>query len=230
MSTTEHAPPELMVPCSKEQIVSMQPTRSVLAAMLVLVCVACGCSSSSSLVGEWRDQSLASRPYRRLLVIALADREDLRRAYEDAFVRELRHRGNDAVRGYTLLPWSTEIDRDAVVKAVADSGADSVIVTRLLKMEPRIVGASPAYTPSVTNLYSYPSAGWYHERPVSGGSRLQAYQTTVATLETSLFDAATARIAWSGTTETFDAEEAQRQIPGLVKTLTAAMVKAKVIA
>jgi hypothetical protein len=210
---------------------STQAPIRIRAATAVLVCLALGCSSSTSLLGEWRDPSLTRGPYRKVLVLAMGPREDLRRTYEDAFVRELRQRGTVAIESYTLLPLPTEhVERDAVVKAVADSGADAVIVTRLLKMESRVVGGSPAYTPPTTSLYGYQAMGSYY-RPVGyGDSALQAYPSMVATLETSLFDAATARVAWSGTTETFDADEAQRQIPGLVKTLITAMVKAKFIA
>jgi hypothetical protein len=190
-----------------------------------------GCSSSTSLIGEWRAPSLTRGPYRKVLVLAVGPREDLRRRYEDAFVHELRQRGTVAIESYTLLPLPTEhVERDAVAKAVADSSADAVIVTRLLNMESRVVGGTPAYTPPTTSLYGYQATGWYYEPAGYGGSALQAYASTVATLETSLFDAATAQVAWSGTTETFDADEAQRQIPGLVKTLITAMVKARVIA
>jgi len=212
---------------------STQAPLRIGAATLMLACLALGCSSSSnsSLVGEWRDPSPTHGPYRKVLVLALEPRQDLRRTYEDALVRELRQRGTVAIESYTLLPLSSEhVDRDTVIKAVADSGADAVIVTRLLKMESRVVGGSPAYTPPTTSLYGYQATGSYYQPVGYGDNALQAYSSKVATLETSLFDAATARLIWSGTTETFDADEAQRQIPGLVKTLTTAMVKAKVIA
>ena len=211
---------------------SPRAVRSTCIALLLLAGLPAGCSSSS-VVSEWREESFTGQPFRKVLVIALGKQQDLRRSYEDAFVRNLRERGGDAVAGYSLLPFETDkIDRAALSKAVIDSGADAVIVTRLLKTEERVVGSTPTYIPPTTGLYGYHSTAWssYYEPGGSTGTGLQPYIQTIATLETSLFDAKTAQLVWHATTETFDADQAQRQIPGLVKTLTGAMVRAKVIA
>lgn len=198
-------------------------------AILVLGCLALGCNNSS-LVSQWRDPSLTRGPYSKVLVLSIGPSQDMRRTYEDAFARELRQRGLAAIESYTLPPLSTnDFDRDTVVKVVADLDVDAVIVTRLLDMESRAVAGSQGYTLHTTSLYSYRGAGSYYRSAGYGGSGLQAYQSTVATLETSLFDAASALIVWTGTTETFDADEAQQQIPDLVKTLITAMVAARLI-
>jgi hypothetical protein len=201
--------------------------------LIVLMSLASGCSTSS-VVDEWREPSAAAAaPYRKVLVVALGKRVEVRRQYEGEFARDLRQRGVEAIEGYALLPDSTdEVDRNALLKAVADSRADAVAITRLLKVEPRVVGGTPTYTPPTTSLHGYHATSWsnYHEpASASGGGGLQPYVQSVATLETSLFDAGSATLVWRATTETLDADAAQRQIPGLVKTLVDAMAKAKMI-
>lgn len=198
---------------------------------MALISLSCGCSTSS-VVDEWREPSVSGAPYRKVLVIALGKRVELRRQYEGEFARDLRRRGAEAIEGSALLPDDTDkVDREALLKAVADSGADAVAITRLLKMDQRVVGASPTYTPPTSSLHGYHAANWssYYEPAPASGSGLQAYVQTVATLETSLFDAKSAKLVWRATTETVDADAAQRQIPGLVKRLVDAMAKAKMI-
>ena len=211
--------------------------RGPLLVLVALAALACGCSTSS-VVDEWRDPgaSASAAPYRKVLVVALGKRVELRQKYEGEFVRALRQRGAEAVEGFALLPDNTDkVDRDALLKAVSDSGADALAITRLVKMDQRVVGGAPTYVPPTTSLNQYYAANWsrYYEPTsyghYSGGTGLQAYVQTVATLETSLFDAKSAQLVWRATTETLDADAAPRQISGLVKTLVEAMAKAKVI-
>ena len=196
--------------------------------LIVLTILACGCSSSS-VVNEWREPSVSGAPYRKVLVVALGKRVELRRQYEGEFARNLRQRGAEPIEGAALLPDDTDkVKREALLKAVADAGADAVAITRLVKMEQRAVAAPPA--PPTTSLHGYYSSNWstYYE-PSSGGGGLGPYTQTVATLETSVFDAKSAQLVWRATTETVDADTAQKQIPGLVKKLVDAMAKAKMI-
>jgi hypothetical protein len=176
-------------------------TYRVRQSLLVLTILASGCSSSS-VVNEWREPSVTGAPYRKVLVVALGKRVELRRQYEGEFARHLRERGAEAVEGSALIPDDTDkVDRDALLKAVADSGADAVAITRLAKMEERAVAAPP--TPPTTSLHGYyASSNWsnhYEPSNVSGGG-LQPYVQTVATLETNLFDARSAKLVWRATT------------------------------
>jgi hypothetical protein len=184
-------------------------------------------------VDEWREPSVAAAaPYRKVLVVALGKRVELRRKYEGEFVRCVRERGGAAIEGYALLPDNTDkVDRNALLKAVADSGADAVAVTRVLAVDQRVVGGTPTYTPPTTSLHGYHTTNWsnYYEPAAASGGGLQPYVQTVAVLETSLFDAKSAQLVWRATTETVDADAAQRQVSGLVKTLVEAMAKAKMI-
>ena len=194
------------------------------ASLIVLTTLSCGCGTSS-VVNEWREPSAAAAPYRKVLVVALGKRAEVRRQYEGQFARDLRGRGVEAVEGTALLPDDTDkVDRDALLRAVAESGADAVAITRLVKMAQRELAAAPPYVPPTTSLHGYHSSNWSSHYDPAGQS-VQA----VATLETSLFDARRAQLVWRATTETVDADDAQRQIPGLVKTLVNAMAKAKVI-
>jgi hypothetical protein len=204
---------------------------SVSVSLALLTILSCGCGTSS-VVNEWREPSAAaSAPYRKVLVVALGKRVDLRRQYEGEFARDLRQRGAEAIEGSALLRDDTDkVDRDALLKAVADSGADAVAITRLVKMDQRAVAAPSA--PPTTSLHGYYSSNWsnhYEPSGASGSGGLGPYVQTVATLETSLFDAKSAQLVWRATTETVDADAAQRQIPGLVKKLVDAMAKAKMI-
>jgi hypothetical protein len=154
-----------------------------------------------------------------VLVIGVATPPDVRRAYEDAFVKQLQVLGASGAVSYTLLPDAQSADKAAIKQAAAQSGADAVLLTRLVKVEKQAVVIPP--DPGVQDRIDSAWLGTY--TPVVAG------QNTIVTLESRLFDADTGQIVWSGTTQTFDAEDLHRAISSTSRTIVNELAKQKML-
>lgn len=170
------------------------------AAMALLACgLLAGCIYTQ-MQSSLKEPGYSGPAFRQVLVIGMARRGDIRRIYEDAFVTQLAARGVQAVPSYTVLPDAQLTDKEAIGQAVARFGADAVLVTRLVKLEKQDVVMPPS-----PRMQEYVDTAWpgTYTPEVAG-------QTDIATLETKLFEAGSGRLAWSGTTRAFDAQDLQR--------------------
>jgi hypothetical protein len=163
-----------------------------------------GCASTR-LVSQWRSPDIHGGPYRKVLLVAVAKTDETRRTTEDAFAGHLTPLGVGSVASYTVIPELGEVSKERIEKAVADSGADAALVCRLLKVD-TITQVVPDHYPS-PSFYGYYHVAWagYYEPSM-------VYQTDVFTIEAKLFDAKSAALAWSGTTETTDPGDPRQEI------------------
>lgn len=74
----------------------------------------------------------ADAPYHNVLVVSLFKSFDMRRFLEKEIVKELEARGINAVASTSMIDVKTPLNRDSVLDAVAQAGADAVLVTQLL--------------------------------------------------------------------------------------------------
>ncbi len=169
------------------------------AVSLVLLLTAC---AGATVKSTWRDPADAGGAVRKLLVIGVSAQATTRRTFEDAFVKALSGKGADAVASYTLLPDLGPESREPLEALVKSSGADAMVVTRLVKRETRTqvsqspAPVTPARVPMSASLYGWYPQMWagYYEPPT-------VYQYDVVVLETQLYRAAGGKMAWSAASE-----------------------------
>ena len=77
----------------------------VCAVFIGLLMVACG---GTKLTQTKMDESRRGKPVSDILVIGITYKEDVRRAFENEFVTQLKAAGVDAVSGLSVLPISAE--------------------------------------------------------------------------------------------------------------------------
>lgn len=194
----------------EEDIVSMKASRLIFWVFLAIA-MQMGCASVS-LVDSWKDAGAPAKRYQKLLVVGVAEKMQMRQVFEEVFSAELRNRGVTAIRSYLVTGAEKNPSRASLEEAVQRSGADGVITTRLvsLKKDTEVrtgyVMTDRGYTngrfndPTVfpADLYGFYGATvsyatFYHRS-------VDVTMSTVATIETNLFDAGTGRLVWSGTT------------------------------
>src|SRR4030095_4092778 len=124
-----------------------------------------------------------------------------RRVLEDVIVAKLKAGGVEAVPGWQFLS-SGPMPEDAFAAAVAKSGADAMLMVRLLGVETQTT-VWPPMGPRV-GWYGFYS-GWYAYPDVT--------QSQIAVVETTLFDAKSRRVIWSGTSETLNPTSVQKDAP-----------------
>lgn len=182
---------------------------------LMLIIMETGCASIS-LVNSWKDDKAPAKQYRKLLVVGVAKSNQMRQVFEEVFSDELRKMKLEATSSYTVTGVEAKQSRETLEEAVRKSGADGVLITRLVNLKRNTTTQTgfvmtdrgfshpdfhdPVFMP--TDMLGYYGATVSHasfeHRPV------EVTTSTVATLQTSLFDAGTGRLVWSGTTSAVD--------------------------
>jgi hypothetical protein len=178
--------------------------RSLIA--LVGVGLLLGACASTQLVNVWKDAQYAGPAITRILVIGVTKQAGIRRTFEDIFVKQLREHRVEAVQSYTLIPEDGEVPRERLAQAVEQSGADGVLVTRLLKVDRQTQIYPGTYAgPPYMGVYGFYSSAWigFYEPP-------QIYTYDVVTSETSLFEAKSNHLVWSGTSETLSPRDVRK--------------------
>jgi len=162
----------------------------VLAGALALAACA-----TTTMRDSWFDPSVRSAPFARVLVVTVGGDLAQQRIFEDMLAEKLRTVGIDAVPGYRFLPDSkaTEAQMDA---AVARAGADGLMLVRFKGVRTE----TEVRTSMVPGAFGPGWYGWYG----SWYAVPEVYQTRIATVETSLFDVGSRKLAWTGVTETYD--------------------------
>jgi hypothetical protein len=179
----------------------------------ILAVLTGACVSTTELVQVWRSPRYVDQEFKKVLVLGILSSPGKRRIFEDAFVEELRRRGVQAVRSYTLLPEDDQIERSRLEEVVVKNGFDAVLSARLLGVRQE-TEVSPGYVTAVPavgfsrDFYGYYGAAWYRTTPPA------IYQYNVVTVETSLYETKSWELLWSGTTRSVDPGAIDQEISG----------------
>lgn len=157
------------------------------------------------------DEARRGKPVSNVLVIAVTYKKDIRRAYENSFVAQLRGVGVKAVSSADAIPISEEqqLEKEAISKAVQAHGNDAVIITHVADVERKEVISREL--PSRHGYYNHYQ--WAYNSifgPGYSGTR------TVVRLVTNLYDVKTERLIWSGRSETLNPDSTARIIDDVI--------------
>jgi hypothetical protein len=182
------------------------------AALALTACV------STSIRDSWLDPQHRGPAYRKVLVLGVSSELTDRRVFEDVMVERIAATGATAAQSYRYLPEGGKVPEAELDGAVRVSGAEALLMSRVRNVDRR-TSVSTAMLPAMPigagwyRLYS----GWY---PVT-----EVRQYDVAVVETTLFDAASKDVVWTGVTETFAPRSVNQDAPGfadvIVKELSA---------
>jgi len=211
---------------------SMQAMISAAACAAILLA---GCASTT-LQSTWVDPGFTGGPFKKVFVMGLAARNvTARRVFEDIMVARLQSVGVQAVPAWQAIPIEGVVPEPMLDEAVAKSGADAVMMTRLLGIETQtnvstMMVPGPVVGPRVGPGWGGP--GW--GGPGWGGPGWwgaynawyavpQVTQYQIATAETTLYDVATRRLVWTATSQTFNPQSVQQEAPGLADAVIGAL-------
>jgi len=172
----------------------------LLFALLVMSLTGC---ASLSLQHAAKDATLPAKQYKKLLIVGITDVSQRRQVFEEVLATELQKRGVAAIPSYTITGVTGKLTWAAGEEAVRKTGADGAITTRMvaLKKDTSVNtgfvmtdhGFADGYGVHVTY------ATFIHQ-PV------EVLLSTKMAIETNLFDAATGRLVWTGTSSAVDPE------------------------
>jgi hypothetical protein len=185
------------------------------------VSLASACASSSKIINQWVNPDYSSVALRRILVLGVSKQAGIRRTFEDAFVARLKAEGVDAVPSYRYIKDDGQADEALVKSAVTQANADGALITRLVRMEKKsdVVGGYYQPAPAMTfGFYRGYTASWlgYYEPP-------RIYQYDVYISETNLYDLGQDQLVWSGTVQTTDPGDINKEINRYVEQVIVAL-------
>ena len=186
--------------------------------------------ASTTIVDQWESPRYSGGPFKRLLVVGITKEATVRRIFEDEFVRALRVRGTDAVAGYMLIPEDGQVDRPRLERAVKESRADGVVITRVLRVEKKtqVVPGTPVLPGFGTDVYGHYGTGWggiwtgYASPPA-------VFQYDEVKAETKLFDARNAALVWAAQSDVFSPTDARKDSADFAARIIAALASRKLI-
>lgn len=176
---------------------------------LILV-PACG-GPTTRLTTVWSDSQFQGRKARKVLVMAITQRENVRDAYERRVCERLAGIGVNAIPSLDVFFHNEELSKEVLQEDLADLGVDAVIVSRLISVDTETYYV-PGYVPYpyYNDFYGYYGAVY---GPVYSPGYLS--QSTIVQIETNLYETATAKLAWSGVSESFDPRDPGEVIDAL---------------
>jgi hypothetical protein len=193
-------------------------------AWLVLAALVSGCQTTS-VRSAWFDTDFTGPPMRRIVVTgSIASAAD-ERLLEDSFVEKLRAAGVDAVAGHSLRLDDPALPDASFDAAVAQSGAQGLLLVRLLGVDTRT---------QVSTTMVRGGMGW--GRGTWGGATRtmipvqEVRQYEIATVESKLFDVPSRRLVWAATTTTFNPRSVAREAPAFASLVVGQLADRDIIA
>lgn len=185
------------------------------------------CTTTTVMTDVWKDKTYQGKP-QKIMVIMVAKSQDMRNLFENRFVGELSNRGNNAFQSHKFIPMEELRDRELVKSKIKSSGADTVLVSRLVdtrtieSYHPGLVTVTPMIVPD----YYYNWWGYYNVAFVDYG---YTGDVRVAYIETNLYDVKTEKLIWTGHSKTERTYGEQELITAFIKLILGKLKSAGLI-
>ncbi|MGB5810020.1 MAG: hypothetical protein WBG86_05780 [Polyangiales bacterium] len=187
------------------------------ALLLALVAVVACSHATTSIPQSYRNPGYEQIVFSNLLVIGVAQSQEGRQAFEDAFAAAIATEGGRAQASWTLLPDATQLSKEQILGVIESGGFDGVVITRLLAVEKdQEYEEGSTYLNPQTRYYSggygYGYGNYYG---FYGTTYAQVHESghfetsTTLRLETNLYSAATEGLVWTGQSDTVDPDSIQ---------------------
>jgi hypothetical protein len=141
--------------------------------------------------------------FRTLLVVGVINSQGIRKEFEDKMEAMLKQGNVGAAASYEVLPEGAEVTREVIGQAIADTGIDAVLVTRLVaardeKKEAAEAKPGQERTPipfdgqGPSDIY-----GYYSHAFQSASASDLSFTERIVDLETRLFEVKEGKSVWS---------------------------------
>ena len=197
---------------------------------VIALCTLAACNKTKTNISQsYENPGFEGTVFSKLLVIGVAESEEGRQAFENAFAEAIANEGGGAKPSWSVLPKTTQLEEQEIRAELEAGGYDGVLITRLLSVDkdqkytPASTYNNPKtrYYPGGGGMYGYGFYGFY------GTTYAQVHEpgyfetSTIIRLETSLYSTATDGLVWTGQSETIDPDS----IPDARASMTAAVAQ-----
>jgi hypothetical protein len=194
----------------------------ILSAAFVALALLASCATSR-LVSQQSNPDYVGKSFKSVMVVAVTRDELVRRTFEDRMVALLGKRGAKGIPSYAAVGPRGQVEEADLRQAVAKSGAEGVLVTRVTRVD-RPSGTLPGATVAV-GLYGYYSGVW--QTVYLAPQKIAGPSWTVS--ETRLFDAKSGTLAWTGVMDTRENDDLDAALTQYIEVIFDAMVSDRVL-
>ncbi len=168
--------------------------------------------ATTKLTAVWEDPGFKG-PIRKIAVVGAFQSQAIRNIFEDEFVSRLSDSGLDSIASYTIVPVEKVGDMDHVMSRIRESGADAVLVTRLIDImtEQTYIRESVYVVPQY-----YHEWGHYHTYIYSPGYMVE---TDYAYAETNIYSVNDGKMIWTAHSRTQISATNEKLIKSFVRTI-----------
>jgi hypothetical protein len=185
-----------------------------------------GCATSS-LISQQSNPDYVGKHFKSVMVVAVTQDDLVRRTFEDRMVAQLAKRGTKGIPAYAAIGTRAQVEEAELRQAVARSGAEGVIVTRVTRID-RSSGTVPGATVMVGiggGFYGYYPTMW--QTVTVAPEKITGPSWTVS--ETRLFDARNGALAWTGVMDTRENDDLGAALTQYIEVIFDAMVNDRVL-
>jgi len=189
---------------------------------ILTLAVLAGCATSR-LVTQQSNPDYVGKSFKTVMVVGVTTDEIVRRTFEDRVAALLDKRGLKGIAAYSVVPSRGKVEEADLREAIARSGAEGVLITRVTRVE-RESGTVPGATVGV-GLYGYYGGVW--QTVTTAPQQISGPSWTLS--ETRLFDARTGTLAWTGIVDTKENDNLGAALTQYVNIIFDAMVSDRVL-
>jgi hypothetical protein len=204
---------------------AQRPSLRLLASAVTLVALAAiACGTTTQLSNVWRSESYSAGPMKKILVVGIAETTTGRRSFEDHFAGALAGHQVEGVASHELLPSDERLTEAVLKEAIRGHGFEGVIATRLIGVDEETTYVPPS-TRTVPSAYGGHRFYGYYGRSWDV-VHTPGYTVTkrIVRLETRLYDARDAELAWGAQSGTFESDSRDDMIESVTKKITKQLV------
>jgi len=192
------------------------------AALVTLSCA----SAPMQLTDNWRNSAYTGPAFRKIMVVAMTKKDDLRQYVEDEFAKQLRSRGVEVATCHECIPDPDKVTREELVKVSQGMAIEAYLIVRVLGVGTGMqstMADSPSPMAASTGTDSMMNLQWFGPEPSMGK------RSEVATLESRLYDGKTTDIVWRSTVNAVNPSPSEGQISKFVSLEIKALSDKKLI-
>ena len=204
-------------------------SRSILLGIFLLIALGTVSAKSIKIVTSWLNPKYQGQKFHKILVIGVAQNLEVRADFEDEMASKITRPGIETIPGNHILlrpDPNAKPDFDYLRGQIRDNHIDAVIVSRLLKVDKKVISVpSSTYIapyPYYYSFYGYLGAVY----PVVYDPGYEREDTTVS-VETNVY--ATSKpdgdLVWTAVSDSFNPKSAKKVADGLVKEVPKQMEK-----
>ena len=182
----------------------------------------------SRLQTQQANPAYAGKPFKSVMVVAVAADELVRRPFEDRMVAMLGKRGVKGIQGYSQIASRGKVQEAELRDAIVRSGAEGVLITRATRVDrttTTVDGGTAVAGIGWVGFYGYYNGVWSTVSTPAQTSTGPKYTLT----ETRLFDAKDGTLAWTGVVNTRESDDLNAALTQYIDIIFDAMVSDRVL-